>query len=593
MPIGFETLAREKRFRSIGFALRDLGVEALLLGQHQDDNVETVLSRCAQVVIPGRAALTGIWQCASIPECHGIYGVSESGSSFSLRRSNELDSSTQRVRINTHLRDIRWEGQKKTSCENVIAASLSPPRDEPRVATGGIKICRPMLSFTKAHLLATCEENHVPFVTDPTNFDPKVTKRNTIRSLIASNQLPRAFQAPSILSLMNSSRDFVEERDFHSNKLLENCKILDFNLNAGFMVVKLPSSDSKSLHPDLKPSPGGSSPYDTRNLSAIPTRRSQEVESYTLRRITDLVSPRISNSTNLKSFDRLTERIFFPPPPPSTPAHSGLQQQSKQHSRHDQSLTANGVFLMPLSWNKKKKEKKTRSMSPDSVSLPERGIPKSAITSGADAQPDRPEYENVWLLARQPFMEHPHPSKPLPFTISIPPRSDDSTVQYSAWKLWDNRFWIRMGITPVMAPPPTTEDLINGLEDNKPQISTPTVTVRVKPFRPDDLRRARDMVLSGKGKNPENLNKHSRPAKSFMDQLKRTAPGFTLHTLPVVVLESNGEEMPVGLPTAGGRFSPKEYDFEYDSRLWRIGWEWLYKKIDVEALQLMGWVDRD
>lgn len=595
MPTGLETLARTKRFRAMGCALRDLGVKALLLGQHQDDNVETVFKRFSETIPPRPTALTGIWQCASIPECHGIYGLSESGSSFSLRGHNELASSSPRVHLNTHLRVIRWEGPKRIFRENEIATELSPPKEEPWIATGGISVCRPMLSFTKAQLLATCEENNVPFVTDPTNFDLKLTKRNTIRSLLASNQLPRALQAPSILSLINSSRELINRRAFHSNKLLENCKILDFNLNTGLMVVKLPSPDSKYLHPDPNPSTDVSSPYDTRKAPASPVCRSQEIESFTLRRITDLVSPRLSNTTGLTSFDHLTERIFFPPPPPPTPVHSGLLPQMTS-SWHNRSLTVNGVLFMPLNWEKRTKEKKLRSTSPDFVGLPEGGIPKPAIASGAHSQPDdHPEYENVWLVTRQPFMAHPHPSQPLPFTISIPP-SDNPTVQYSVWDLWDNRFWFRMSITPVPSPSLTMEDLIHELEGNKQinhsQISTPKITVKVKPFQPEDLRRVRNMFLYRRGKHLEDLKRRSH-AHHFNRQLKRTAPGFTVYTLPVVMLENNGEEIPIGLPTAGGRFSHEVYDFECNSRRWRIGWEWLYKKIDVEALQLMGWVDKD
>lgn len=71
------------------------------------------------------------------------------------------------------------------------------------------------------------------------------------------------------------------------------------------------------------------------------------------------------------------------------------------------------------------------------------------------------------------------------------------------------------------------------------------------------------------------------------------APGFILYTLPLITLDNCGEETPVGLPTVGDRFSPEEYDFEWDSRRWRVGWEWMYKKIEVDALQSMGWVDKD
>jgi WD repeat-containing protein 48 len=52
-------------------------VRSLLLGHHQDDNVEMVLMRLAQ----GHRGmgLKGVADVARIPECHGMYGICESG----------------------------------------------------------------------------------------------------------------------------------------------------------------------------------------------------------------------------------------------------------------------------------------------------------------------------------------------------------------------------------------------------------------------------------------------------------------------------------------------------------------------------------
>lgn len=78
----FETHARRLRFQALGKACRDRQIEALLMGHHQDDTVETTLWRLCTGA--KGAGLAGIPEVTRIPECHGIYGVSESGSSYTI-----------------------------------------------------------------------------------------------------------------------------------------------------------------------------------------------------------------------------------------------------------------------------------------------------------------------------------------------------------------------------------------------------------------------------------------------------------------------------------------------------------------------------
>ncbi|KAJ3841102.1 PP-loop family-domain-containing protein, partial [Lentinula raphanica] len=48
-------------------------------------------------------------------------------------------------------------------------------------------IIRPLLTFPKDRLLATCEENKLPFVQDVTNFQPELTLRNALRQWLAND----------------------------------------------------------------------------------------------------------------------------------------------------------------------------------------------------------------------------------------------------------------------------------------------------------------------------------------------------------------------------------------------------------------------
>lgn len=77
----------------------------------------------------------------------------------------------------------------------------------------------------------------------------------------------------------------------------------------------------------------------------------------------------------------------------------------------------------------------------------------------------------------------------------------------------------------------------------------------------------------------------------FMNYLNLVAPGVLRYTLPMITVETGDGEKVVGFLTLDYRVSPKEYDFQLGDRRWRIGWEWQFKEIDTEVLQLMGWID--
>lgn len=161
----FESLARTFRFQALGRACRDHSITSLFLAHHEDDQAETLLMRLAKG--HRKRGLLGMNVSASIPECHGIYGVDRSGGK-------------------PHLPAIAGAVPCPMKCED-----------------GGVTIHRPLLSFTKAQLRETCKKHGMPWFEDHTNADPRITMRNAIRHIYARHSLPAALQKPSLLAMLN------------------------------------------------------------------------------------------------------------------------------------------------------------------------------------------------------------------------------------------------------------------------------------------------------------------------------------------------------------------------------------------------------
>lgn len=168
-----ESIARRLRYRLLGRACRDHGIESLLVAHHADDEAETVLSRI--VTSHTGTGLSGIRAESPIPECDGIYGVDHSGDPWSLRGREKK-------------RNILIEG-------------------------GGVNICRPLLPFRKEQLIATCQQNGVRWFEDHTNSDPTLTLRNTVRFMQKTNVLPEALRVDRLSKLsakISSNRDQLD-----------------------------------------------------------------------------------------------------------------------------------------------------------------------------------------------------------------------------------------------------------------------------------------------------------------------------------------------------------------------------------------------
>ncbi|PYI26353.1 hypothetical protein BP00DRAFT_461103 [Aspergillus indologenus CBS 114.80] len=463
----FETHARRLRFQALGRACRAAAIDALLTGHHRDDAVETTLWRlCTGARGPG---LAGIPACTGIPECHGVFGVCGSRGVEGLRTSYPRPSPY-------------------------------PYSDHPRVgsgqqapmATGTLPIIRPLLGFPKSDLLATCAAHGVPFVSDPTNFDPTLTPRNAIRKVLADGTLPRALRGESVVRLMGASQRLIRRAEEDAERVLRRCAVGGFVPETGVVGVRFPAAASSGE------GEGGS--------EGAAAERQVQIQALALRRITELVSPFPKNHFSLRAFEAFVARVF----------PSAAQQGHEQEQQQEQSFTLGGVLFQPWSVSPKKKGQGEESIFQG---------PATAHSHG----PDTPETDNnssspkTWLLARQPYMKNRTPRLDIHLdgtdgSGSTTERKEQNQNQnqnqkqdqdqgQEEWHLWDNRYWFRVGWTgtkqpqpqppPPSNPNPTTQTQTQPHPQNQEQDQdqdpkpTQTIHLRIRPLQKADLNRLR------------------------------------------------------------------------------------------------------
>ena len=126
----FEAIARSARYHVLFDSLQSLGISVLAMGHHADDQVETALLRLAM-------------------------GSSEVGAG-GMRSCRRWGMGLGRA-LGPGV--LGWAG----------------------LAGMDMWITRPLLQFPKDRILSTCRANGLEYVDDPTNFQPDVTIRNSIR----------------------------------------------------------------------------------------------------------------------------------------------------------------------------------------------------------------------------------------------------------------------------------------------------------------------------------------------------------------------------------------------------------------------------
>lgn len=163
---------RTRRYKSIATYAQRWKSMHVFTGHHADDNFETILGRLVRNRQNFLLALRGMEPCSPIPQCQDMHGV--------------------------HARGLP---NSAISSESHFARS--------EVLKLGMQLHRPLLSFTKADILATCAHFDIPYVHDPTNDDPGVTVRNTIRK-VRSYRLPKALQPARLLSIRDATRSYLD-----------------------------------------------------------------------------------------------------------------------------------------------------------------------------------------------------------------------------------------------------------------------------------------------------------------------------------------------------------------------------------------------
>ncbi|KAJ4469088.1 PP-loop family-domain-containing protein [Lentinula edodes] len=128
-----EHSARLARYRVLFDGMTQANASILALGHHADDQVETSLMRIMKGSTEDGAA--GMKHCRRWGMNFGYFGA-----------GGPMD----------------YEGMRRW-------------------------IIRPLLTFPKDRLLATCEENKLSYVTDETNFQPELTLRNALRQWLAND----------------------------------------------------------------------------------------------------------------------------------------------------------------------------------------------------------------------------------------------------------------------------------------------------------------------------------------------------------------------------------------------------------------------
>lgn len=535
IPSAFETHARRLRFQALGRACRDRKIETLLLGHHQDDTVETTIWRLSTGM--RGAGLAGIQGVARIPECRGIFGVSESGSSIILSGRQRNASVQAQVRVNNKARStvsfVPNDDKPKPRSRKGKAAIAT----DVSVATGGVYLCRPFLGFPKRNILETCHIFKIPYVSDPTNFDPTLTPRNAVRSLISSGALPRALGTSSILSLIKKSDNFLQSSNQLADRLLSSkCRIIDLNLQSGMLVAQF--LDLPKFLDSLR--------------SNMSDRRAKEIECLALRRITELVSPCPANQFSLRSFEPFVSRVFSP-----------------EHDQPRHAFTLGGVKFMPL----------------DVTSAP------SSSTS-ASLQGIQTGKHSVWLLSRQPFFKNRAPVTQLDVPVISLPCAELTTIKpsQSQWTLWDDRFWFRISLSSndmsMDECPESFSLILRQFRTGDLQQIRRTVGLESPRSK------------TGASRTKVSLQYlHEKLLDDAPGDVRYTVPVLAMKFPPKADHPGDEEvEHLLALPTFDTLLSgrrpltkcPNEMEISHAGRFWTVKWEWMYKEIDTETVRLMG-----
>ena len=332
--------------------------------------------------------LAGMRGHLPLSECWGMHGLHQSG---------------HHEQVITTLGKVRYIGKPVDKPQNEPRPRpLFDVNRRPIFEEGGVEVYRPLLNSSKENLREICRANDVQWEEDESNHDITLTPRNTTRSLLQSNRLPEALRKDSLLQLAERSSLEAEDAMRAARALLQTFNIESFDVRSGVIVVRLPK---KSFLSD-----NSTESYNHR------------VYTYCLYLLVQAVCP--LQDPHLKKISSAA-RIFFTTLEDSTctdVSHSNdwitFPTCSTQLSRTR--LKGQG--------NKMREQNETESESLD------------------------PDF--CWMISRQPLDEAPRPiifpgvsqTRSLVDVLKAEISLNDSGWHHhwSAWQLWDGRFWIRI-----------------------------------------------------------------------------------------------------------------------------------------------------
>ncbi|TPX07801.1 uncharacterized protein E0L32_010488 [Thyridium curvatum] len=411
-----ESVARRMRYQALGKRAALNRYASMLFAHHEDDQYETVMMRL--LAGHGSRGLRGIRAANDIPECQGIHGADRSGFIDDQRLKhpyfNLLPSRAERRHMRRALRnDIDPSEFMRDLAAGLYSDTIDPfslddglfdVRGKSRKAPPlvpldiedlGVMIYRPLLEFAKDRLVATCEQNNVPWFEDHTNQDPTLTTRNALRYIARHHKLPAALQKPAILQLARRCDQRARMEEAEAQRLLDQTVVRDFQTNVGTVVIRLPT---------LRPRARRKHSIYSEASYAKSTEHYRTIAAILVQRLLGIVTPetQVTPATGLQN---VVSRLF-----PSLSERGGTPADQEV----PKAFTICGVQFTPV---------------------------HNRADGGA----------LYWYLSREPHVSPAH--SPLP-TCVIPAlkfrmrwrRRPEEWIwpRWSHWHLYDGRFWIRL-----------------------------------------------------------------------------------------------------------------------------------------------------
>ena len=461
----FETQARKLRYRALGAACQNLNIHSLLLAHHEDDLAESILGNLLRV---GSSPVSWRLQAmkatgTNIPECWGMYGVHQSGGIADAPGSTDEICKGGDVSMNRN--GIITKRFRSLECEK-----------------GGVRLYRPLLSFSKARIRLTCKAYDLDWAEDATNHDVTRTIRNAVRSLLGAQRLPRALSKDRLLALNLHADLRIKDIHHRGYELFKHTDFLTCDMRSGILAVRLPRC------------------LDDR-LGAFDL----------LRRIFQIVSTQ--ERVLISDMDTAFDYMF--------------REASRTQSKSINQKISHFKF------------------STAGVIAERRDMPLE--TTSNELVDPRLDPNFIWVLSREPIRRLKEPDR-----IAIPAINCEDTLEpgsdiehsslmvergmdssWSAWNLWDGRFWIR---------------------------------VSNRTGQPLEIR-----VFSDCDWTPLRQNLSAKALKSLRRSMAATAPGAVRYTLPVIVTASQPGKI-LAFPTLPHRL---------ENPLNSLDWEVRYKAVDL------------